>query len=74
MIIAENKKDEFEKVKSKISAKEFAKTNIKYNNHYYDNSSKFYVDYFGNNISLLIQTIREYAELKVNHMLKINIV
>ena len=64
LIIAEGMFKDYEKVKSAMSPKEFAKANIKLGKKKYDNSSKFYVDYFSTNIQLLIQSIKEYQRLK----------
>ena len=30
----------------------------------YDNSSKFYEDYFGNNVELLVSSIKQFQKLK----------
>ncbi len=64
LIIAEGMVKEYEKVKSTITPKEFAKANIKLGKKKYDNSSKFYVDYFANDISRLVKSIKEYQRLK----------
>ena len=54
---------EYEKVKSDVSPKEFAKVHIKCGKRSYDNSSKFYEDYFGNNVGLLVDSIKKYQKL-----------
>ena len=64
LIIAEGRVKDYEKVKSIMSPKEFAKANIKLGKRKYDNSSKFYMDYFSTNIQLLVQSIKEYQRLK----------
>ena len=64
LIIAEDLVDEYEKVKSDISPKEFAKAHIRIGKRKYDNSSKFYRDYFGDNVALLIDSIKMYQRLK----------
>lgn len=67
LIIAENLTNEFDKTKSKIKPKDFAKKHIKYNRKAYDNSTQFYWDYFGNNPKLLTDTIKTYKQLKGSH-------
>lgn len=67
LIIAEGLYSEYDKVKSSISPKEFAKQNIKYNRKRYDNSSKFYRNYFGDDVSLLVAAIKEYKRLHKAH-------
>lgn len=64
LIIAEGLEKEFDKVKSKVSPKEFAKANIKCNKKPYDNSSKFYEEYFGDNIDKLVDSIKRYARAR----------
>ena len=63
LIIAEGKVKEYEKVKSKMTPKAFAKINIKLGDKKYDNSTKFYADYFGNNAQLLVSAIKDYQKL-----------
>ena len=63
MIIAEGLTGEYEKYKSRISPKEFAKNNIKLGKHKYDNSTKFYDLYFGDDIESLVNSIREYQRI-----------
>ena len=58
---------EFDKVKSSKKAKQFAKENIKCNRRKYDNSSKFYTEYFENDINLLVNSIKEYKRLRGVH-------
>lgn len=64
LIISEGKYVEYEKVKSKVRPKEYAKANIKFNKQLYNNSTKFYEDYYGSNINLLVDSIKEYSRLK----------
>ena len=56
-----------DKVKSSKNAKQFAKENIKCNRRKYDNSSKFYTEYFENDINLLVYSIKEYKRLRGAH-------
>ena len=67
LIISEGLVKEFEKVKSKMSPKDFAKNHIRYNRNRYDNSSRFYVDYYGGNPGKLIYAIREYKRVNGAH-------
>lgn len=62
LIIAEGLMKDYEKVKSKVKAKEFAKAHICYNKKKYDNSTQFYEDYFGNRLEILVNCIREYSQ------------
>ena len=64
LIIAEGMFKDYEKDKSTMSPKEFAKVNIKLGKRKYDNSSRFYADYFSTNIQLLVQSIKEYQRVK----------
>lgn len=64
LIMAEGLLGEYEKVKSKVSPKEFAKAHIKLGKKAYDNSSKFYEDYFGNNVEALVDSIKQYKKLR----------
>ena len=64
LIIAEGLDKEYEKVKATMTPKEFAKANIKLGKKKYDNSTQFYQDYFGNNVRLLVDSIKKYEKLK----------
>ena len=64
LIIAEGLLKEYNKNKSTIQPKEFAKTEISYNGKRYDNSTDFYKKYFGERTDLLVKSIREYKHLK----------
>lgn len=67
LIIAEGLVSEFEKVKSTVSPKEFAKKYIRTGRSKYDNSTLFYKDYFGDRPDLLAETIKEYKRIKKTH-------
>jgi len=67
LIISEKQGTSFDKVKSTISPKKFAKNNIIYNRHRYDNSTLFYREYYGDRIELLVDTIKEYKRIKGKH-------
>lgn len=63
LIINEKKYKEF--IKSKKDPKSFAKENIKFNKQNYDNSSSFYVNYYGGRrINFLVDNIKEYKKRK----------
>ena len=64
LIIAEGLDKDYEKVKSTMSPKEFAKVNIKFGKKKYDNTTKFYQDYFGNNVKLLVDAIKKYQRIR----------
>lgn len=64
LIIACGLMDSYEKVKSTVSPKEFAKKNIKLGKKHYDNSTKFYADFFENNVESLVAAIKEYKRIR----------
>ena len=47
LIISEGLLPEFEKVKSSMAPKDFAKQHVKYGGQRYNNSTKFFEDYYG---------------------------
>jgi len=67
LIISEGLMSEFDKVKSKVSPKEFAKNHIKCGRRKYDNSTQFYTDYYGSNPDKLVKAIKEYKRIKGAH-------
>ena len=67
LIISEGLVKEYEKVKSTVKPKAFAKEHIWYNRKQYDNSSRFYRDYYGNDCGKLINAIREYKRIRGSH-------
>ncbi len=64
LIISEGLTDDFEKVKSRISPKDFAKAKIIFGGKRYNNSTKFYKDYYSGRVDLLIDSIKEYKRIK----------
>ena len=67
LIISEGLYDQYEKVKSKMKPKDFAKQNIKLGKKRYNNSTQFYRDYYGNNVDSLVSAIIEYRRKKGTH-------
>jgi hypothetical protein len=67
LIISEGLVKEYEKVKSNILPKAFAKTHIVYNKTRYDNSTQFFEDYYGGDCEKLVAAIREYKRIKGSH-------
>lgn len=67
LIIAEKLTGAYEKVKSNMKLKDFAKANIKCGKKKYDNSTSFYTDYFGGNPELLVRCIKEYKKYNGSH-------
>ncbi len=64
-IINENLMDNYEKVKSSMKPKTFAKKNIKFNGIKYDNSCKFYEMYYaGKNVAKLVKNLKDYKKYK----------
>lgn len=65
MILNEKLEKEYEKVKSKMSPKSFAKENIKLNGRKYDQSTEFIKLYYGGkNVKNLIKNIKKYKTYK----------
>ncbi len=62
-IIASDLVADYDKVKSSVSPKAFAKANIRCNDKKYDNSTRFYEEFFGRDISTLVDTIKEYKRI-----------
>ena len=67
LIIAENLTTTYEKVKSSMKPKDFAKKYIKCGKHKYDNSTVFYDEFFSNNPQLLVESIRAYRKYNGSH-------
>ena len=67
LIISEGLMSEYDKAKSKVSPKEFAKNHIKCGRRKYDNSTQFYTDYYGSNPDKLVKAIKEYKRIKGAH-------
>lgn len=64
LILSEEKFDEYDKQKSTVKPKTFAKQNIKCGRKKYDNSTKFYRDYYGEDPDSLVAAIKEYKREK----------
>ena len=65
LLIADGKDAEFEKVKAgkdRKGPKAFCKANVVYNHKRYDNSTQFYLDYFGSDIDSLVTAITKYKQ------------
>ena len=58
---------EYNKTKSFVSPKTFAKLYIRYGRRKYDNSTQFYYDYYGADSDLLVKAIKEYKRMKGAH-------
>lgn len=67
LIISEGLVAEFEKIKSNVTPKEFAKQHIRCGRKKYDNSTQFYNDYYGLNPDALVEAIKEYKRIKGAH-------
>lgn len=67
LIISEGFVREYEKVKSSVRPKAFAKEHIRCGGRRYDNSSQFYRDYYGPDCGKLISAIWEYKRIRVSH-------
>lgn len=67
LIISEGLVKEFEKIKAKVAPKAFAKQNVSHNRTRYDNSSRFYRDYYGSEPQKLVNAIREYKRINGAH-------
>ena len=65
LLIADGKDAEVEKVKAgkdRKGPKAFCKANVVYNHKRYDNSTQFYLDYFGSDIDSLVTAITKYKQ------------
>ena len=67
LIISEGLVAEFEKTKSNVTPKKFAKQHIWCGRKKYDNSTQFYNDYYGLNPDALVEAIKEYKRIKGAH-------
>lgn len=68
LILNEGLEKEYEKVKSKMSPKSFAKKNIKFNGRKYDQSTEFIMLYYGgDNGKNLVSNIKKYKIYKKQH-------
>lgn len=67
LIISEGLVAEFEKIKSNVTPKEFAKQHIRCGRKKYDNSTQFYNYYYGLNPDALVEAIKEYKRIKGAH-------
>lgn len=70
LIISEQLFKEYEKTKSKIHPKQFAKENIVFNRNKYRCETKFYEEYYGQDIQKLISAIREYKQRNHSHSIE----
>ena len=67
LIISENLTDEFEKSKSTVFPKQFAKSHIRCGRRKYNNDTAFYREYYGGDCNKLIAAIRRYKEIRKGH-------
>lgn len=58
---------DYNKIKTTVKPKDYAKAHIKFGKHKYDNSSAFYREYFGERPQLLIESIKEYKKRNGSH-------
>lgn len=67
LILSEKKFKEYEKGKSHKHPKDFAKENIYINKRKYKGETQFYEEYYGKDISKLVEAIREYKQRNHAH-------
>lgn len=67
LILSEELADEYEKVKSRVKPKDFAKMHIRCGKEKYDNSTTFYENYFGADCEKLVVAIRTYKRHNGSH-------
>ena len=67
LILSEKMYKEYEKTKTKKHPKQFAKENIVFNKNKYKGETKFYEDYYGNDVPKLIRAIQEYKQRNHSH-------
>lgn len=70
LIISEGLYKEYDKNKSKIHPKQFAKENIVFNRNRYKGETKFYEEYYGRDIQKLVDAIREYKQRNHSHSIE----
>ena len=66
-IIAEGLEKEYQKVKSTMKPKDFAKKHISLGKRKYDNSTSFYTEYFGSTPEFLVRCIKQYHQHNGTH-------
>jgi len=69
LIINENLVAGYKRTSSEIKPKDYAKTNVVYNNERYNNATKFWEKYYSKRIDILVENILEYKRIK-NHKRK----
>lgn len=67
LILSEKMYKEYEKGKSQKRPKQFAKDNIVFNKTRYNCATKFYEEYYGKDVTKLINAIREYRQRNHSH-------
>lgn len=67
LIISEGLVGEFEKTKSTVLPKEFAKSHIRCGRRKYNNETDFYREYYGGDCDKLVSAIREYKRIRKSH-------
>lgn len=67
LILSEKKYKEYEKTKSQKHPKQFAKENIIFNKSRYKGDSAFYEEYYGKDVSKLVNAIQEYKQRNHSH-------
>lgn len=67
LILSEKKYKEYEKTKSQKHPKQFAKENIIFNKSRYKGETKFYEEYYGKDISKLVNALQEYKQRNHSH-------
>lgn len=67
LIISESKYKEYEKTKAQKHPKQFAKENISFHKQMYNGMTKFYEEYYGNDVEKLVKSIQEYKKRNHSH-------
>lgn len=67
LIISEGLLTEFEKTKSSVNPKQFAKKHVRLGRRRYDNSTKFFIDYYSADAEKLVHALREYKRTHGAH-------
>lgn len=67
LIISEGLQKEFEKEKSTITPKSFAKDRIRLGKRKYKNDTEFYNLYYGSRPDVLVTAIEKYRQIKKSH-------
>lgn len=67
LILSEGKHKDYLKTKSQVHPKQYAKENITYKKMKYKGDTKFYKEYYGQNVDKLVDAIKDYKKKNNSH-------